>query len=413
MAKNFPFDRTIINTRERPYNSDLHQAQSQAYDALLRTIRAVTVGRAGVSDRGEEAALTNESDTRFFSDGFLVQAAGPGKISIRPGLGLGYGAEAASYKGIGGLDFRSTTAPAVLSKAVSFAVPPTNPGFSRRDIVQVRIGPYLTDPSLRLTYDPIQEDFLQGEYKTVSFDLAERLCVSPQLPKDAQYPALQLKLGTESETPTPPVVGSGGGARAQAGVPAPTVPPVPPPGEDIGFTKIAELLVEGSTVTVIDNRRLLAVGGTMYGALEYYVKTSSPFMAFNSASMPPGFLWSVVPRVEGGVYQGDFVVYFIGPSFSDATFFVMPPNDNSSMVAPTTITYVNQADYLVGGRVDADLQYTLANSGLPAISVPIGAQWVGVKYTTHYIQDSQVAGRDWSGVCANNTPFHIQIAWKV
>lgn len=234
MANN-PFDRTIINPRERPLSSDINQAQSQ----MDRTMRRF-FGRL-FGTRASQASSLESVLTGFIGNSFRLSADGVSMfLTVRNGLGF-FGDPAAlnaALGGIVGLDDLDGYKPMSLNDDITFAVPaaPSGPN-SRIDILEVRYNRAIGNPLSRDILDPGTGIFAPGLVnKSLSWDLGSQLTINGS-------GAINYKTGAPAVSPSAP-------------------------GVDSGYVKIAEVAV-GSSVTTLsyskikDLRNLLFPGGNL------------------------------------------------------------------------------------------------------------------------------------------------------
>ena len=242
MANN-PFDREVINPRERPLSGDINSIAS-FYDATLRQMmRALYRGPS----RSLNSANTGIGYVKsgFQADAFMPVANGTDKIKLVSGVGFINDPTdiPASISGIVGLDDTDPYKPLVLTDTaaesvtgITIAPSPVN---SRIDIIEVKTTRLLGSPTSRDILNPGTGIFAPGVVnKKLSFTLD----------------------GTVSTN-------CSGGINVKQGVPA--VSPVEP-ATDAGYTKIAAIRVPNGgaalipQLNVIDYRQVLLPGGRLF-----------------------------------------------------------------------------------------------------------------------------------------------------
>jgi len=84
MADN-PFDRTVINVRERPISSDINQAQSQIDRTLRFYLQEMLRPRSSATNEQPGPPVSG-----FFGNGFAVREDSPAGLFVVVGAGLGF-----------------------------------------------------------------------------------------------------------------------------------------------------------------------------------------------------------------------------------------------------------------------------------------------------------------------------------
>lgn len=165
---NKPFEREIINVREKPFSSDINMTGTYADVALRETLRGLISQRQSISD--SRALLPQQA--RFLGNAFQVVPLTPAARSIvlLPGIGfVGSVGTSIDIQNIIGLNDSSELKPLVLSRQQVLDVPA---GFFRVDIVEVRSNAFLTDSQSRDVFNPISGVFEpQDKNKTFSWTL--------------------------------------------------------------------------------------------------------------------------------------------------------------------------------------------------------------------------------------------------
>lgn len=249
MANN-PFDRVILNARERPLSSDLNRAQSQL-DAALRVFAKFYAGKRTDSfdANGVSADRLASRQWGFFGDALKVRP-NPNPIPSTPsfliqeGLGFMPGPVVGGIGGVSGLDDFTGFAPIWLPEAITGSIPTPLPpsGQARIDIIEVSPTTFplasgaLADASSRDVFDPVSGMFQPNNVnKTLTYTLPGTY---PVVPPQGLMPGLVYKVGTNA------IIGT------QIA-----------PATDTGYVKLAEIDVQSSlsttTVTQIRDKRWL------------------------------------------------------------------------------------------------------------------------------------------------------------
>lgn len=218
---NQPFDREVINVRERPLSSDLDFAFSYGDQALREALRRELSVRNSISDP------TSTPQSGFFGTGFFVKPNSPAAMSVFVSQGLGFlddPADAPSaIGGIVGVNDLSPYKPLSLTTDELINVPASDPGNPRIDIVEVKADRRLMDPTTRDILNPGTGVFGGASVnKTLAFNQNGRSSVNGS-------GSINYKTGTP------------------AGVPV-------APATTAGYTKIAEIDVPAASTTIIGSR---------------------------------------------------------------------------------------------------------------------------------------------------------------
>jgi hypothetical protein len=227
-----PFDREVINQRERPLSSDVNTGWSYADQSARYLLDNLTRIRA----TGGDAPAANAPATGFLGDGFRVTEASPAAMSVVVNDGLGFMVDATLNDtdigsgltpGILGADDNQRMHPLPLSSAQTINVPVAAPN-PRIDIVEVKLDRRLQDPTSRQILDPATGLFSAlAVNKTLAFDLDGRTGVNTT--------------GGDSTT----------GIAYKTGTPA-GVPVAP--ATSTGYVKIAEVLVDAGAASIAQNK---------------------------------------------------------------------------------------------------------------------------------------------------------------
>ena len=216
---NKPFDREIINVRERPFSSDINLASTYSDLALREILRAVYSERVSFSD----SRSTLPDVARFIGDGFKVRPTSPASLSVTVSPGIGFVRNTSTSFNINsilGLNDFCELKPIVLSLPKTFNIPAVSPSEgSRTDIVEVNFSSLLLDQISRDIFNPVLGAFEPTDvFKTFSWCLDGRtgFAVFPNLSTEP----LSYRVGTTEVTP--------------------------------GYTKLAEIFIADDTITFVD-----------------------------------------------------------------------------------------------------------------------------------------------------------------
>ena len=307
MANN-PFNRTIINARERPMSPDINRAQSSLDRSIRALLASIYTGRAyAVYPDGP----TTVPPSGFIGEAFKVRpAATPSMVlTVKKGFGFLYDATVLSdINSIGGLDDLSTWKPTVLNADVTFTVPSQPSGNGRKDIVEIKTNNLqIGEPTSRDVFNISTGEFDANTVnKTLAWDYDGGVQINPYGGGDSTA-AIALKQGQTLATPVAPAT-------------------------SVGYTKIAEILVGGGVTAIdsdviLDNRTMLFPGGTHTIAARMSVSsTTAQLLLLNAA---PGVFASVV---HGGLNLAGHalvdVYIFSGRMVYSAisTCWIPPPN---------------------------------------------------------------------------------------
>jgi hypothetical protein len=282
---NEPFDRTIINVRERPLSSDINQAESQLDRGLREVCYRLFAHRSGLYQD-----WLGTMTAGFVGDSFLVSADGSTmNVYLSAGVGFQYNAAdaASSIGGVVGLDDLSPLKPLLLAAQKTVAVPASDPVNERIDIVEVKYN--------RASGNPLSRDVLNtgtGAFvstlvnKTLTFAL-DNAGVS----YDGTAP-INYKVGTPAGSPVAPSVTA-------------------------GYVKIAEVRVPAASAAVFPNRvsdyRQLAVpDGVVRASMRFSLTVATGAIDTSDVliAAPPGVKMAVMQGTFGAMNAG--IVYVWG-----------------------------------------------------------------------------------------------------
>jgi hypothetical protein len=322
-----PFDRTIINPRERPLSSDINQAQAQ----VDRAMRFMFERLLGV--RSSQVSPVILPQTGLIGDGFRVVPDSPVALAVDIKAGLGFIFDAAdvpvAIDGVVGLDDRQPYKPILLLADTSFSVP-TAPGGGqdRTDIVEVRVG--------RRTENPLSRDIL---------DLVSGQFVPTSVNKTLAFSA-DGKTGTVTD-PAP----STAELSYKVGIPG---TPGAVPSTTGGYVKLGEVFVDTSVTTIdrdaiFDRRKLLFPGGVGHGSVAFFFDPTDAA----PVAAPTIFDYSLPPGMELFVHHdldNRIILYLVGGDIQE--FNVVSKIYHG--VSLFTDTEFQVAKDSTGGAIDLD-----------------------------------------------------------
>ena len=263
---NRTFDRTVLNQRERPLSSDLNQAQSESDETTRRIVDLLSRRRLA------SANSPNILESRFFTDGFKVNATGPASnnVVLRAGMGLqvNAGDVPLAIGGVLGVNDTYAAKPLILDGDITIGPVPANPGAARIDIVQVKYNRRLEDNTSRDVLDTGTGTFNPTLVnKTLAFIL------------DGTMTSISAVAGTTAIHYKTGVSGSG--------LPATT---------DVGYIKVAEINIPAAYAAAAldesvmnDVRRLPPFAGEL--RWNHPIAVAAPNLV--SASFPPGVEYAI------------------------------------------------------------------------------------------------------------------------
>jgi hypothetical protein len=288
---NFPFDRCVINTRERPLSSDIDRGFSLVAQTLSELMDRLTQSRASFGDD----TASQVASAGFNGDGFKVRSIATPAMQIRASQGLGWFFDPTADVSVGaqpGLDDRARLRPLVLPSDEVINVPAAPAGGTERyDIVEVALGRLLTDQVSRNVLTAISPFVFNPTLvnKTMTFDLNGQSGVVAA--PSASTAPLSLKTGVVAPTGTA------------------VVPPT-----TAGYVKLAEIYV-GGAVTAIqpnvirDKRKLLAANAQFVVGVEFSVlNINTPVPSITALNAPPGVQVSVYAEQFNRGYVDVYVI---------------------------------------------------------------------------------------------------------
>jgi hypothetical protein len=338
-----PYDRTIINLRERPISSDINVLQSQidrAQRFLLKQLfgRGLTTGAPAVST----------PSLGFIGSGFWVRPASPATMQVVVKAGLGYidlpSDVPTAIGGVTGLDDSESYKPLVLLADQTINVPAADGANPRIDIVEVKVRRQTTDSTSRDVFNVTTEAFDPALLaKTLSFGLDGSATINGSGP-------INYKTGTPAGVPVAPTT-------------------------DTGYVKIAEVLVGTGVVTVTESkitdlRGILAPYGIHHVGITGNLNSDGTFTpGITNMSVPPGMQVAVV-----GTAANTGNIYIIGG---------MTPLSAHASTHMSGDSAVDERVYLTPliGTISSGEQTELAGAGAsPALNVAIGQPRIKIQY---------------------------------
>ena len=285
------FDRTILNVREKPFSSDINQAESQADRGLRWMARVMGSYRPATG----LASAGSVPGSAFVGDGLQVNAENPATMNVVLGAGLGFQDDPASVPadigGIIGLSDLERWKPLPLTAAKTLPIPAADPGNPRIDIVEVQYLRAVGNPQSREILDIGTGIFTSGLVdKTLGFSL------DSVVPSINGASAINYKTGVAAGVPVAPAFTA-------------------------GYIKLAEIVFEAAAVSVSalkvkDKRLVYAPNGVHKVGVTCTVNpTTGLFVGTPSVNAPPGFLahLSTSLNYNGmGVFAVSCVVYPAG-----------------------------------------------------------------------------------------------------
>lgn len=324
---NKPFDRVILNDKERPVSRDINRLQSELDYGLREFARQNFAGKA--------ALATNLSAVRsgFLGDSFYVDPDAPVGMSVVVRAGLGFqndpGGSVSDIGGILGLDDRSLYKPLMLvANQTITGVPAADPANPRIDIVEVRYNRAVTDSEARDQLTLATGVFASVPLnKTLSFALDTLWSINGAL-------AINYKTGIAAGVPV-----------------APATSP--------GYIKIAEVDIPALSVSILasrirDLRSMLFPGGVCNIGVRFVSALGGAPYTNLTVAAPPGVLVATYNPSGGGVASKARVGIIAGAGFVSAavttaigtgvasTAFIA---NHANVYGPSTITVGDQGNF--------------------------------------------------------------------
>jgi hypothetical protein len=269
---NGPFDRILLNTREKVLSPDWNAEFSQQDRSILDTLAQLSTRRASVGNS------TGVATDGFVGDGFSVHAVSPASMTVSVSEGLAFVANpyAVSARtnigGVSGVNALSELVPVYLSSAQAFTVPTApSAGQARIDLIEVRADHLVGGATSRQVLDPVTGAFVAASVpKLLSWDVLGR--VGYVAPAGASTEPLSYREGTAA-------------AAGSETYPTPTA----------GYRALAYIRVAATVTTIEENkildvRRMYAPYGQLQisGRCRVYVSGGNWVIDNATISAPPG-----------------------------------------------------------------------------------------------------------------------------
>ena len=284
---NGPFDRVLLNTREKVLSPDWNAEFSQQDRSILDTLAQLSTRRTSAAN---SFGLVSDG---FIGDGFSVHATAPASLNVIVTAGLALVANPyavgarTNIGGVSGVNALSALVPVYLSAAQSFAVP-TAPGAgqARIDIIEVRADHLVGGATSRQVLAPVTGAFVASTVnKLLSWDVFGR--IGYVAAGGSSTEPLSYKQGTAATA----------GTEVE-------------PGTTSGYIKIAAIRVAASVTTIeenkiLDYRPLYAPYGQMsVGITADVAAGASPYVNNVRVNAPPGVDASITLGPTGTVNEG-------------------------------------------------------------------------------------------------------------
>lgn len=258
-----PFDRTIVNLRERPISSDVNQLQSQMDRSLREVVQRMLGARASNFSKADSYA------TGFIGNGFAVSSASPAAMQVVIKAGLGFVYDVAdvpsSIDSIVGLDDLNPFKPVSLLADQTINVLAADGANPRIDIVEVKANRQTNNPLSRDVLDPSS-----GAFVATSVDKTlQQASLDGQTSVNGSA-AINYKTGTPAGAPVAPATTA-------------------------GYIKIAQVLVGTGVLTldddvINDQRKLLFPGGCFPFGFKVSKNLGTSVITITQVVAPPGVL---------------------------------------------------------------------------------------------------------------------------
>jgi hypothetical protein len=337
---NGPFDRTILNPREKPLSSDINQAESQ----LDRSLRFFV------------ETLFADGDTGALRDGFinrslLVEATSPTSLSVvvRRGLGFQIDASAAANAigGVVGLDDLSSYKPVPLLADATFTVPaaPTAPD-TRIDIIEVKASALATDPSTRQVLNITSGAFEPGVVNKILTWLLDSRVATVVSPANSTQP-LSYKQGVAANPGTLPPTTVGYIKLCEIAV-----------GSDVTFIAAADLTDSRVRFTLPRSFRTVRFPITQGVAISGSPTISSS--GFVTAAAPGDSWMAPLPHLDDGeeiVAARVYVNKFDGSGTMDARLIANEHNQSARFTLFSSVTTIGAQVITIDETQDSTITF--------------------------------------------------------
>lgn len=358
---NNPFDRMIVNLREKPLSSDINRAESQADYSLRFMMREMFAKRAETT---VPVSPNSNPATGFVGTGFRVSpAASPNMtVTVKGGLGM-IDDPANSPSAIGGVigtDDLSSYKPVVLMQDTVLTVPTADGANQRFDLIEVRYNRVASDPQTRQILDPLSGAFSPNVVqKTLqnTVDGSVGAVVSPALSTSA----LSYKQGIAAASPVVPA----------------TTP---------GYVAVAIVTVLAGATSidlgqVSDMRPFLVPGGVAYwgGTWRLQWNAGVPIATCLRLNAPPGVTVVLWPSPVGALVRGAFDMFVAGGLMRGATCVANVGTTGASLPAGEMLTVsmelgISSTSDILGGVLVTGNGFQAGRIATGAPPSPIGTQ---------------------------------------
>lgn len=361
------FNRTAINTRERPLSSDINRAQSELDRTLRDLMRTICLPRYGIYPEG-----IGTSPTGFFSGGFAVKPKSPISMTVTVGAGIGMAYSGTQDSNIGGVTELNDLAlwkPIILTADKDVALDAADGTNPRYDIIEVKTNRLLTEPTSRDVLN-VSSGAFEALVVNKSLDWTVDGSYGKVYADDLSTAALSYKVG-----------------KTTGALPS-TTP---------GYTRIAVIYVSNGVTTIDkdvirDTRRILFQNMMANIAARVTLPSGALPVTMNTLIAPPDFVVSAV----GVASNPAEIALYVFPAGIDTSVLPVP-----SVQALIGATFGAQGtDCVVTAiTVDSTIQTAVAGANAdPQVDIAIGA--TGWKF--RIVSSGSAA--------ANNAVFHILAA---
>ncbi len=359
---NSPFDREVMNPRERPLSSDINLLESYADQATRYLVENVFCSQSAFDNNGKRVPYVPNGDARFFGDSFMLQPVSGLQIQLQPGLGF-FNANVPNELNVGGiigLNDLSVLKPLVLQAPMLFNVPTPDPSNPRIDLLEISWQRLLTDATSRDVLNAVT-----GVFEPASIKKTLSWALDGTLTFDGSGP-LNYKVGTPGVSPTAPAVSTGYAA--------------------IGYINVAAAAATIDFGSLIDFRLMFFPGGSM--------PITFPGVSFKAATNPAGptsGLLQCYPGVRVGGFQHNVgspmetaVIIIAGRTFGSLNLSpALHVTPYYSGATSANLNFPYNTSNLLNVVIDTFLKASLADvtiSALP-IKAAIGQPCIGLNHS--------------------------------
>lgn len=366
---NNPFDRIIINPREKPLSTDINRAQSELDYSIRMALRELHNRRAVGGVVGSDSFAATPT-TGFLADGLRVTAQLVPNMTVTVKAGMGFMDVPTDLPtaigGIVGLDDLCSYKPLVLMADSVFTVPAAPGANSRIDIIEARPNRVASDPQTRLVLDPTTGAFNPNTVNKTLQNTLDGSVGSVNDPALSTF-ALSYKVGVVAAVPVEPV----------------TTP---------GYVKIARINVGTSVASIganaiADKRCYLRPGGVGSFAAKWHVQWNggTPIVTLRRLVAPPGVQ---IGLVASAAQRALFDVYVVGGNLASVSMVTQIGSDNSAAGVPAAaeafIHWLDKNGSNDGGApIDSTAQTTIAGA-TPSIVTGVGTFYATTRGVSRY-----------------------------